>query len=245
MNIKTFITYSILVSGIISGIAFSQEPSSSRSAYTGVTNPIISTSGAKGEPLPLQGVVAVEKNNVVSFVSENARFQFTGDVIDKWSGKTLQTLSDVSRAFNYADFSDIKFQFDLLNPFVIGSGSKVVTMFVDPLCPHCERIFDELPRDSKQYTFKLIPIGILGKESIQAVKLLECAVDKNSALQALLSKNYDYLKQVKSGCKSDLVTTRLISSRLLGLNGVPYIIRHDGLIAKGYPPMGFMNWIEG
>ncbi len=226
-------------------MAFGQAVGQS-SSVSGATNamPMMGgNNGVKFEALPLQGVFAFEKDGVVSFVSENARFQFTGDVIDKWSGKVLANLSDVSRAFNYADHSKINFQFDMLEPYVIGKGDKHVTIFVDPLCPHCSRVFEELPRDSDIYTFKIIPIAVLGEGSIRAVKALECASDKNSALQALLLKDFDSLKVVEKGCKPDVVATRLITSRVLGVNGVPYVIRHDGLIARGYPPMGFMNWL--
>ncbi len=233
---KSMLSYLIILLVCLVGTAVAQDgmvPSA----------PIIAN-GAKFEPLPLRGVVVAEKDNQIYIISENGRFQFTGDVIDKWSGKTLKTLSDASRSFNYLDTSNINFQFNMLAPYIVGHGPKVVTIFADPLCPNCARIFEQLPEDSDLYTFQIIPIGVLGEESIMAVKNIECAADQAQAKRALLTKTYQSLQQVASGCEPKKVFNRLMVSRLLGVDGVPYTIRDDGLIARGYPPMGFMNWLE-
>jgi len=200
---------------------------------------------ANVEAFPLAGVVAMERKGVVRFMSQNSRFLFKGEVIDQWSGKNIKSLSDVAHAFNYLNFQNIQFSPEALNPFKIGNGEKVITMFIDPLCPHCHRIFKELPTTSSEYTFLVIPVGLLGKASIESVKLLECAADQEVALQALLSQKYDGLEQKKGECKMDNVAKRLLSAQLIGIAGVPFIIRHDGLVARGFPPKGFMKWLEG
>lgn len=196
-------------------------------------------------PLPISGVVMAKKNGIIKIASQNGRFEFKGALHDRWSNREVLTLNDARRAFNYVEFDALNLDMSReLQPYKLGSGDKNVMIFIDPYCAACAALLDTLPRDSKEYTFNIVIIGVLGDQSIARMKNLTCAKDQKAAFQQILNKKYKDLDVVEN-CSIDLTTRRMMTAQILGIKGIPYLIRQDGLISRGAPQLGIEAWLNG
>ena len=197
------------------------------------------------EYLPIQAMITAEKDGVVKIASANGRFEFRGVLIDRWADRQILTLDDARRAMNYIELSGVNLdQEEALMPYKFGSGPKMITVFVDPVCQACATLLDDLPENSEKYTFNVIPVGLLGEESRAIASSLACAKDQAAAKRQLKTKNFVPL-ELDPSCKLDLITRRMLTAQLLGVNGLPFMIRHDGLVSRGYPKLGLDAWLEG
>jgi thiol:disulfide interchange protein DsbC len=64
-----------------------------------------------------------------------------------------------------------------------------VVVFVDPRCPHCRALLNQLPALAGRYRFRLVPLPILGSDSEAEVLRLACAAERDPtvAREALLA----------------------------------------------------------
>ena len=197
------------------------------------------------QPLPIHGMIFAEKQGRVKIASGNGRFIFNGVMHDRWAGRDVLTLDDAIRAFNYIEMKGIGVDLvDALKPYRYGAGKKDIVIFIDPYCSACSKLLTDMPVDSQKYTFNLIPIAVLGEESKKRVKNLACAKDQDAARLQLLTKQYRDLDEVET-CSPDLMSYRMFTGQILGIKGIPFMIRNDGLVSRGNPPLGVLAWLEG
>ena len=136
-----------------------------------------------------------------------------------------------------------------MNLVTVGTGAKVVTVFVDPQCGWCHRLMDEVNKDTsiqRDYTFRFVVVGILGPESQRLAKAMSCAktTDNTAKWDALRAgkKGIDKLEAAKD-C-DDVRYNKSQSARTsLGINGVPFIVAPDGHTAAG-KPANLRNFLE-
>jgi len=195
--------------------------------------------------LPISGLMFLETPEGIKVISNNGRYLFEGSVTDLWSETVIDSLEDAKTSASTLSFNGTGLNLDELAAYRVGSGPRVVSIFVDPLCPHCENLLRSLPQKSEEYTFNLIPIPVLGKQSIEAVKLLECSTDPEASLQALLTKNYAPLKSQKPDCSMDALTKRMMTAQVIGIDVVPFVISPTGKVMKGAPRGGLLAWLKG
>lgn len=203
--------------------------------------------GAHNEttPLPVNGMMAAVKNGKLAFVSSNGRFVFQGKVYDVWNGKDLETLDDVRHAYNYMNLKKLDFRADMLKPYVVGNGAKEVIGFFDPYCPSCHLLIEDARKES-EYTFKFIPIPVMGDASIKAIRFAFCSADKEKAEEILMGKvKPENLPDDEfPDCDTTAIAKRVVTTQILGLQGVPFMVRDDGLVRSGYIKGDLNKWLK-
>lgn len=190
---------------------------------------------------PFTHAVTFHGRDGVAYMSQNGRFVLRGVIFDTWTGKTIQTMDDLRDSMRNVDLGELGLEDEDIAPFHFGTGPKKVTVFVDPFCPYCGQLFDELVADpayARDYSFVILTVPFLGDNSTRAVNALHCAEDRDRALDALLTKDHSWMmsQQMTGTCDVQPVLQRTILSQMLGVTGVPYIIGAEGGISRGMPP---------
>jgi thiol:disulfide interchange protein DsbC len=198
----------------------------------------------RNEPLPITHMILTENAGRIKILSSNARFELRGQLVDRWSGEVIDSADKAHKAFNYMDFSNIKFDVNELNPYWVGEGDKDVIVFVDPLCAYCKQLLSELPIGSRTHRFAVIPVGITGPQSMKLANELSCARDQQAAFAQLLTGQYSELRQVENCDNSDQFK-RVLTAQMFGVRTVPFMLRDDGLIQRGLPKAGLDAWLGG
>ena len=196
------------------------------------------------ETLPINALRAVEDTdgNII-FISGNGRFALKGELYDVWAKKKLTTIAEIKNASERLDMAGLNLNWADLKPFKVGKGAKTVRVFVDPRCPYCRQLMEQLP-SFKDYTFELYVVPILGDQSEKQTRLLSCAKDQRAALAALLThQGSDALDQVEN-CDLTSIQKRVITAKLIGISAVPYVVATDGRFSLGIPP-DLGNWLHG
>jgi len=197
------------------------------------------------EPLPINGMVAAVKNGKLAFVSANGRFVFQGTMFDSWEGKNIESIEDARHAYRYMNLNKLDFRVDALAPMTIGNGAKEVVIFTDPYCPSCHILYEDALKEPG-YTFKLVQIPVLGEDSQKAVRFGFCSPDRELAQKVLLGrvKPADIPNPEFKDCDTTAVAKRVVTTQLLGLKGVPFILRDDGLVRNGYMKGDLHKWLS-
>lgn len=197
-------------------------------------------------PLPMNGMVAAEKNGKLAFVSDNGRFVFQGTVYDTWSQKNIESLRDAEIAYKTIDVKKTKFRVDDLNPLTIGSGEKTVIIFTDPFCPSCHILLEDAKK-VEGYTFKVVYVPLMGDDSSKVVRAMQCIKDRESATSVMLglAKPLSIVgKAEMPTCDTSPIAKRIVSAHMFGIKGVPFMIRDDGLVRLGYDQGGLNSWLS-
>jgi thiol:disulfide interchange protein DsbC len=203
--------------------------------------------GIRGmQRLPVTGVQMVDAGEHMLFVSDNGRYVFTGPAWDLWHGAKLTTLEEGTRLAARVDLKRLGLDPTSLGAIDLGSGKEDVVAFVDPRCPHCRSLLEKLPNLAERYRFRLVPLPVLGRDSETAVVRLDCLAesDPNAAREALLSGKVEALPEATGTCGQGQAQRALVTARLLGIRGVPYLIAPDGRLQQGVPD-DLEVWLEG
>ncbi len=192
--------------------------------------------------LPITGLKAVETNGRIVFMSDSGRFVIDGTLYDVWGKTPLTALEQIREASNTLDLTRLGLNLDELRPLTLGKGKKKVVIFVDPRCPHCHSLLDSAALLTNQYRFSILAVPVLGPDSERQVRQLGCAENKKAALTALLSGRISSLTQ-KENCNLEPIQRTLVTAQILGIQGVPFVIAHDGRISRGRPA-DLKAWLE-
>jgi thiol:disulfide interchange protein DsbC len=234
-----------LVCGAPLAVAAESDPAGSSAPEAGGIRDLLR--GISGmQRLPVSGMQMVEAGERMLFVSANGRYVFTGPAWDLWHGVKLQTLDEAARLAERIDLKRLGLDPAALGALDLGTGERDVVVFVDPRCPHCRRLMDQLPRLGERYRFRLVPLPVLGPESEAAVVRLACLTeqDPSAARDALLAETAEALPPPTGTCGQAPVQRALVTAQLLGIAGVPYLIAPDGRLEQGVPE-DLESWLEG
>jgi thiol:disulfide interchange protein DsbC len=180
--------------------------------------------------LPIDGVKIIESDKGTFFVSENGRFAWKGPIYDMWNGKQVQTIEDADTVVNHVDIKKIGLDPNQMATLTMGQGDQEEVIFVSSDCPHCRKLLEQAGELKDKYKFRIVLLP-MGPKSMEHTKQLLCAQDKEAAIKALVSGNYEALGEDK--CDLAPLQRTLVAARILGLRGVPYLIRHDGQVQAG------------
>ena len=149
----------------------------------------------------------------------------------------LETLEESARLAARVDLKRLGLDPATLGALDLGSGEKDVVAFVDPRCPHCRSLLEKLPNLAERYRFRLVPLPVLGPDSETAVVRLDCHTESDSAAarKALLAGDVTALPEAAGTCGQAQAQRALVTARLLGIRGVPYLIAPDGRLQQGVP----------
>ena len=200
--------------------------------------------------LPVQGVSIVQSGDKTFFVSANGRYVFLGPAIDLWHGERIDSLADADRLMGRIDISRLKLDLSELGALDVGGGSQDVLVFVDPACPQCATLLEQIaglsPTQRAPYRFRLIPLALLGAPSLAAAVNLNCLAETNrpAATQALLTHRLAALPPAQERCGQGALQRALVTAHLLGVTSVPFLIAPDGRLQTGVPT-DLLAWLAG
>jgi len=194
--------------------------------------------------MPIDGVNIVEMDGKVILTSNNGRFVFTNAVLyDTWNRRHLRTPDEIAKYMNVIDTQKMGLDMSLLGAIKIGSGEKVATFFVDPQCEYCAGLLQMAISDESilnDYSINLVLLPILGEESGRLSRNLICAnikgqMDNMAVAKALAAKSYDGVANSPSRCDDGSMERAIISAKLFGAQGVPFVINPEGRYGNAVP----------
>ena len=185
--------------------------------------------------LPVTGVHMVKSGDKMVLMSTNGRFIFDG-VFDTWNDKNINNVKDVRDFAQRIDINEFDERIADLHYYSYGSGDETVAVFIDPNCGYCAKLINEMKPLKDQYTFKIMPVGLLGRDSQLKINGLSCLPD-NEALEIIMSHNYEETLRINEGCKKEQQAKTLITAKIFGITAVPYMISPNNIVRKG----GFTN----
>lgn len=202
------------------------------------------------QDLPITGLKMVKTGEQTVFMSSNGRFAFYGGkLMDVWTQQEIKELADIDTIANRIDLSRMKLNVEDLGPVTIGHGKKSVLVFIDPRCPYCGKVMQDLHALKDQYTFKLVMIPILVPESQNIVVQLACQMSssaanaKNAVRDRLLKQDYTGLAtEQPTSCNKEPLQKAIVTAKLFDLKGVPFLIAPDGRTHSGAPD-GLADWL--
>jgi len=203
------------------------------------------------QDLPITGLKMIKTGDKVVFMSTNGRFAlYGGKLLDVWTQQEIKDLPDIDRIANRIDLSRMKLNIDDLGPVTVGHGKDTVLIFIDPRCPYCGKVMKDLQALHDRYTFKLVMVPILGQESQNIVVQLACQLashDKqvqDTIRQRLLEQDFAGLPTDNPAqCNKEPLQRAIVTAKLFGLPGVPYLVAPDGRTNSGAPESLF-DWLE-
>ena len=189
------------------------------------------------QPIPGTGMQMVETQGKTFFMSANGRYVIQGALMDVWSGKEIKTTRDLAQSASKVDMSKVGPNLDEMLALTYGAGPKEVLVFVAPGCPYCSRTMAQMAGLEKEYTFKLVPLPILGEASQRQVAELACNAEKYpaEATRALLSESYGNLPIKSVECDMERLAKSTVVSQIIGIRSVPVIVAPDGRVQTGAP----------
>jgi thiol:disulfide interchange protein DsbC len=187
--------------------------------------------------LPVTGLSMVKAGERTFLITDNGHFVVAGNfkLVDMWQGKVIGSVSD-TKGIDKVDLRKIGLSPDELSTFTIGKGKKEVTIFLDPQCNYCQDLIVQLEPLGKEYSFKLVLIPVLGKESAEISKKLICNQDKDQSLKALIAKDYSKLPALvrkEGSCDLKPLQKAVVATKLLDIQGVPFIFLPSKNTFKG------------
>ena len=202
------------------------------------------------QDLPITGLKMIKTGDKVVFMSSNGRFAlYGGKLLDVWTQQEIKELADIDRIANRIDLSRMKLNIDDLGPVTVGHGKDTVLVIIDPRCPYCGKVMKDLQALQDRYTFKLVMVPILGQESQNIVVQLACqqaSKDKklqDSVRQRLLAQDFAGLPTDNPAqCNKEPLQRAIVTAKLFGLPGVPYLIAPDGRTHSGAPE-SLADWL--
>jgi thiol:disulfide interchange protein DsbC len=190
--------------------------------------------------LPGEGVRIIRTRDGELLAMVGMRFVIRGGVLyDAWQSEPteLYSIGDIRRAATTIDVHALGIDVDGMRPLRMGHGEATAVVIVDPTCPYSSALLNEIAaRDDllSRYQFKVLVVPVLGAQSEQPVRLLECASDRASALQALLDRSYRNLKEAP-GCDMTAAERRIAFFQALNLRGTPMMIAPNHRFVYGHP----------
>ena len=202
------------------------------------------------QDLPISGLKMVKTGAQTVFISSNGRFAFYGGkLMDIWTQQEIKDLPDIDKIANRIDLSRMKLNVDDLGPVTIGHGKESVLIFIDPRCPYCGKVMKDLQALQDKYTFKLVMVPILGAESQNIVVQLACQLGsadtktKDGVRERLLKQDYAGLPpEQPTQCNKEPLQKAIVTAKLFGLQGVPFLIAPDGRTHSGAPEI-LVDWL--
>lgn len=185
---------------------------------------------------PLSGIYEVISGGGVYYVSADARYLLSGDLIDLEEGRNLtdDRRADIAHdVVGELDRSDMVV-FEPAN----GSAENYLTVFTDHTCPYCQRLHKEVLTMVQDYPvevrYLMFPRAGVNSSAADTLRDIWCADDPAQAMTA--AKEGRSVPSRASDCSTPL-DAHWQAAQAVGVRGTPYIIvGDDGPIVPGYRP---------
>jgi len=232
-------TVIILMMSIIWMQAYAAEPNSKPRTDTEMTAEVkdIMRSVDEVKRLPVTGLSMIKAGDKMFLITDNGHFTVAGNfkLVDMWQGKIISSVAD-TKDIDKIDLRKIGLNPTELSVFSVGTGKKEVTIFIDPQCDYCHGLIEQLEPLAKDYTFRLVLVPVLGKDSAEISKKLICNKDKDQSLKALIAKDYSKLPALvrqEGVCDLKPLQKAVVATKLLDIKGVPFIFLPSHNVFRG------------
>lgn len=193
--------------------------------------------------LPVQGLVAVESDGEIMFISDNGRFVFQGRAHDLWYDQPLDSMDPVDQAASTLMFSAMGLDTRHLSSIVLGSMESdldtVHTAFIDPLDDHSLDYAAALAELDGLGSMALLIVPAIGEESMRVAEHYACRTDEvthEQALEALLAREIKSLPRLDDEtCDHTTYRSTLLLAEQARVDGVPFTATADGTVIRGVP----------
>jgi len=182
------------------------------------------------QPSKIKGIFQVIRGPSVVYVTEDARYIFSGDIID--INNKFENITEQSRRkARVSAIKDIAAQNAII--FAPKKVKSTVTVFTDVDCGYCRKLHGQI----KEFNDRGIAVQYLAfprsgpdTDSYKKAINIWCSDNKNQAMTT--AKNGKPIKtQI---CDSHHVNEQFQLGVLMGVNGTPTMILENGIIIPGY-----------
>lgn len=185
---------------------------------------------------PVSGIYEVISGGGVYYVTADARYLFSGDMINLEEGRNLtdDRRADIAHeVVRDLDRSDMVV-FEPAN----GSADNHLTVFTDHTCPYCQRLHEEVLEMVQEYPvevrYAMYPRAGTDSSAADTLRDIWCADDPTGAMTA--AKEGRSVPSRASDCSTPL-DAHWQAAQQIGVRGTPYIVvGNDGPIVPGYRP---------
>lgn len=190
----------------------------------------------------------VETEKKYYAVSENGRFIFDGEVIDVWNKRYIRDLDSATKT-NRVPLSNYNVDFKRdFKAISVGNAQLPVqaVAFVDPTSEHTSSLVERALINEKETHIQLVMMPLLGgHDAIDAARALICTDDHDMKLESLLSRNFADITAANHSETCGVQEVQLANAMrgVFTINGLPYLIRDDGLTLRGTPE-NVEEWLE-
>lgn len=185
---------------------------------------------------PVEGIYEVVATGQVFYVTADARYVFSGNLIDLREGRNITRTRQAELAHEVV--ADLERDRMVVFAPAGGQARKHITVFTDTTCGYCRRLHQEVLSLVEEYPvevrYAMFPRA--GKDSAAADTLRNvwCADDPASALTR--AKEGQSIEQRDSGCDTPM-DEHLAAANRIGVRGTPYmVLGDDGPVVPGYRP---------
>lgn len=179
---------------------------------------------------PLDGLYEVIAPPQILYVSHDAKYVVSGNIIDATTGENL-TLPQRDKVRGQA--------LEMLGEesMIVFSPKKVkhtVTVFTDIDCGYCRKLHSEIEQYTKlgiKIRYAAFPRAGVGSESFKKAISVWCADDRKAAMTK--AKNGQNVEE--KDCKNPVLAHYQMGGQL-GVQGTPALVLENGQIVPGYIP---------
>jgi len=191
--------------------------------------------------LPAGGLILARHDDKLMIMSANGRFLVQGGTIfDMWNkGVPITSIQQGKDLAQRVNINSMSIDLDELFSFKFGSqnkdNSERVVVFVDPATENSRKLLEQVSKVNS-YPVTVVVAPIIQKDSMKLAQRLACLRDTNkkAAKEALLSGNFAFLPK-KHSCGASQMQKTLITTQMIGVTGLPFVIAPDGRTFKGRP----------
>ena len=190
-------------------------------------------------PAPVPGLVEVVAGRNVLYTDPQGRFLVIGSIYDLATAQdlTAQRRNEITRiSWDELPAADaIRF----------GHGAQKVAVFLDPDCPWCRRLYEDLHKvDGIEVHAFLFPIEALHAGARDKALRILCAPDPRAALASALQGRALTGPKDCAGAAARIDTVMRFA-QAHGVSGTPMFVAPDGRVHGGYlTPQALHAWLE-
>lgn len=179
---------------------------------------------------PVPGVMEVQLNNEIIYMSEDGRYLMQGRLIDLETQTDLtDAAKSVQRREKIGELEDGQ-----MVSFGPENAEYELMVFTDTDCGYCRRLHEQIDAYTEQgirINYLAFPRAGVGSETFETMVSVWCADDPQSAMNTAKAGN----QPPKAECDNP-VEAQYELGRALGVTGTPSMITLNGDMIPGYVP---------
>lgn len=194
---------------------------------------------------PVDNIYEVVSGGRIFYVTADARYVFSGNLIDLDAQRNLTNDRQADIAHGVIENLDVS-DMVVFEP-ADGPAKEYLTVFTDHTCPYCQRLHEEVLSMVQDYPvevrYAMYPRAGTDSAAADTMRDIWCAENPTRALTQ--AKEGRSVPKRDAGCKTPL-QRHWDAAQEIGLRGTPYIlVGDDGPIISGYRPKAQLLSIMG